>query len=119
MNDLQIKHLQDNLRDALARVAELEHFDGEARVAELEKEVVRLKRRNVEWKCKYKKIHNKHSSRNILVTRSAKALKEIEKIKTEGFTGTVRSQLRLIAAKFFLSVGHTQDLWYKGDQYAK
>lgn len=116
MNDLQLHHKLLNSNDELKKeVAKLKY-----RLKKLEtehdKEVTRLKRRNVEWKCKYKKLHNKHSTRDILVTRSAKALKEIALVKQQGFTGTVRSQIRLIAEKHFLSVGHTQDLWYKSNK---
>lgn len=79
------------------------------RVAELEKEVARLKRRNTEWKHKYKKVAKK----GVLQSRSSKALETIEEIKRVGFTGTVRAQIKLVAEKHFLSVGHVTDLWYK------
>lgn len=92
-----------------------DYLGDKARIVELEKEVARLTRRNVEWKCKYKKLHEKHSKRKILKTRSSKALEQIEQVKNNGFTGTVISQIRLIADKNFLSVGHTQDLWYKSN----
>lgn len=90
-----------------------EYLDQKVRIEELEKEVARLTRRNVEWKHKYKKLHNQYSKREILLTRSDKARADIKQVKNEGFTGTVRSQIRLIADRHFLSVGHTTDLWYK------
>lgn len=93
-----------------------DYLGDKARIAELEKEVARLTRRNVEWKHKYKKISNKYSKKNVLVTRSAKALKEIALVKEQGFIGTIINQIRLIAEKHFLSVGHTQDLWYKSNK---
>tara|TARA_R110000751_G_scaffold302354_1_gene416346 strand:- start:260 stop:553 length:294 start_codon:yes stop_codon:yes gene_type:complete len=80
----------------------------------LKKEVARLTLRNVEWKHKYKKLCEKHGHRRP-TSRGDKALITIEKIKLEGFTGTVISQLKLVADKHFLSVGHINDLWYKSN----
>lgn len=90
-----------------------QYLNYKTRVEGLEKEVKRLKRRNTEWRCKYKKLYNKHSKRKLYLTRSEKALKYVNQVKQEGFTGTTISQIRLIAKKHFLSVSHTTDLWYK------
>ena len=91
-----------------------QYLSDKDRIEQLEKEIVRLKRRNVEWKCKYKKLHQKFSKRDILLTRTDKALRVIAEIKSKPIEGTVRANVKRIANANFLSVGYVQDLWYKG-----
>lgn len=79
------------------------------RIEELEKQVKRLKQRNAEWKCKYKKVAKK----GVLVTRTSKARDDIKRIKQEGFKGTVIAQIKQVAKTHYLSVGHVTDIWYK------
>ena len=79
------------------------------RIEELEKQVSRLKQRNAEWKCKYKKVAKK----GVLISRTSKARDEINQIKEIGFEGTVTSQIRKVSRTHHLSIGHVTDIWYK------
>ena len=78
-------------------------------IDELEKEVDRLKKRNTEWKCKYKKVAKKGA----LISRTSKARDEINQIKENGFEGSVISQIRKVSKAHYLCVGYVTDIWYK------
>ena len=88
-----------------------EYLSQKQRIEELEKEVERLKRRNVEWKHKYYKLKEKHGGSKPL-TRSEKAVIMINEVKSKGFDGAIIDQIRMIADKTCLSVSHVLDLWY-------
>lgn len=115
MNDLQLHHaLQNEIAELKREIYNMKIVDEKK-----DKEIARLTRRNVEWKCKYKTIYEKHSTREILLTRSDKALEAIKEIKLEGFTGTAGLQIKMIAEKCFLSISHADYLWYKHKKAAK
>lgn len=101
MDDLSTYLSQKDRIEALEKVVQAQ-----------EDEIKRLKRRNVEWKSKYYKLREKHGKPKPL-TRSQKAISDIEKLRSEGFTGTVINQIRKVAKARHLSVGHVTDLWYK------
>ena len=54
-------------------------------IKELRSEVARLTIRNVELKCRYKRIRRLYTNHDVTVSRSAKALTQIASIKNKGF----------------------------------
>jgi chromosome segregation ATPase len=74
----------------------------------LKSEVSMLEKRNKELRCKCQKLSKPKS-----VSKGNAAIVEIERLKSEGFKGTIKDNVVTVAAKYGLSISWVFKMWWK------
>jgi cell division protein FtsB len=76
----------------------------------LEKQILRLTEQNKILQNRYNNLNKKHC-KSIPAYRGRKAVVEINRLKSEGFVGSIKDNVKIIAVKYDLSVSWVFRLW--------
>lgn len=92
----------------------LTYLSQKQKIEELEKELIRVKKRSAEWRAKYRKLRDKELGRESKNKRTNKCRAKIIEIKKSPKTKRNIDHIRELAKEFYLSESYVLDLWYKG-----